>query len=34
VFIPIVGVIILLVWACMRGTLGPNRFGPDPLGGM
>ena len=23
--------IVLLVWDCMRGTVGPNRFGPDPL---
>ncbi len=23
--------IVLLVWFCMRGTRGPNRFGPDPL---
>jgi uncharacterized membrane protein YhaH (DUF805 family) len=23
--------VVLLVWACMRGTLGPNRYGPDPL---
>jgi uncharacterized membrane protein YhaH (DUF805 family) len=29
--IPIIGIIVLLVWACTRGTLGPNRFGPDPL---
>jgi uncharacterized membrane protein YhaH (DUF805 family) len=25
--VPIVGVILLLVWACMRGTQGTNRFG-------
>jgi len=25
--------IVLLVWACTRGTRGPNRFGPDPLAG-
>lgn len=31
--IPIVGLIILIVWCCRRGTLGPNRFGPDPLTG-
>jgi uncharacterized membrane protein YhaH (DUF805 family) len=31
--IPLVGGIILLVWYCMRGTIGPNRFGPDPLEG-
>ena len=33
-FIPIVGWIILLIWFCTRGTDGPNRFGPDPLGGI
>ena len=26
--------IVLLVWCCKRGTLGPNRYGPDPLAGM
>jgi uncharacterized membrane protein YhaH (DUF805 family) len=26
-----VGVILLIVWACQRGTAGANRFGPDPL---
>ena len=31
--IPLIGAIILLVWYCMRGTVGPNRFGPDPLQG-
>jgi uncharacterized membrane protein YhaH (DUF805 family) len=31
-FIPLVGWIILLIWYCTRGTAGPNRFGPDPLG--
>jgi uncharacterized membrane protein YhaH (DUF805 family) len=30
--IPIIGWIILLIWYCTRGTDGPNRFGPDPLG--
>jgi hypothetical protein len=24
---------VLIYWACVRGTSGPNRFGPDPLGG-
>jgi len=23
--------IVPLVWVCARGTLGPNRYGPDPL---
>ena len=27
VLIPLVGAIILLVWACQEGTRGPNRFG-------
>jgi uncharacterized membrane protein YhaH (DUF805 family) len=31
--IPLVGIIILIVWYCQRGTVGVNRFGPDPLGG-
>jgi uncharacterized membrane protein YhaH (DUF805 family) len=31
--IPLIGLIVLIVWCCKRGTLGPNRFGPDPLGG-
>lgn len=30
-FIPLIGLIVLLVWACTRGTPGDNRFGPDPL---
>ncbi len=34
IFIPLVGAIILIVWFCTKGTTGPNRFGPDPLGGM
>ena len=29
----VIGIILLLIWACMRGTAGPNRFGADPLGG-
>ena len=30
--IPVIGWIILLIWYCTKGTDGPNRFGPDPLG--
>ena len=33
ILIPLIGFVILLIWACIRGTPGPNRFGPDPLGG-
>jgi len=29
----VIGIIVLWVWACTRGTVGPNRFGPDPLAG-
>lgn len=27
----IIGLLVLIYWACLRGTSGPNRFGPDPL---
>lgn len=30
-FVPLVGWIVLLVWYCTRGNVGPNRFGADPL---
>jgi uncharacterized membrane protein YhaH (DUF805 family) len=33
VLIPLIGAIVLIYWACLRGTVGPNRFGPDPLEG-
>ncbi len=26
------GIIVLFVWFVTKGTAGPNRFGPDPLG--
>jgi len=32
-FIPVIGIIVLIVFWCSEGTRGPNRFGPDPLGG-
>ena len=32
-FIPYVGGLILLVFMCIEGTPGPNRFGPDPKAG-
>jgi uncharacterized membrane protein YhaH (DUF805 family) len=31
VFIPLVGTIILIYWACQEGTPGPNRFGLPPV---
>ena len=34
ILIPYVGSFVLLVLFCLKGTTGPNRFGPDPLGRM
>ncbi len=31
--IPYIGGIIVLVFMCLEGTRGPNRYGPDPKGG-
>jgi uncharacterized membrane protein YhaH (DUF805 family) len=28
-----IGGFVLLFWDCMKGSDGPNRFGPDPLAG-
>jgi uncharacterized membrane protein YhaH (DUF805 family) len=28
-----IGGILLLIWDCMKGTDGPNRFGSDPVAG-
>lgn len=30
IFLPILGWFALLVFACLDGTRGPNRYGPDP----
>ena len=27
----VIGIILLLIWACTRGTAAANRYGPDPL---
>ena len=32
-FIPYIGGLIVLVFMCLEGTRGPNRFGEDPKGG-
>jgi len=29
--VPLIGWVFIIIWACTKGTLGPNRFGPDPL---
>jgi uncharacterized membrane protein YhaH (DUF805 family) len=31
IVLTLIGVILLIIWACQRGTPGANRFGPDPL---
>jgi uncharacterized membrane protein YhaH (DUF805 family) len=31
--VPLIGFLVLLYFYVMPGTPGPNRFGPDPLGG-
>jgi uncharacterized membrane protein YhaH (DUF805 family) len=30
----VVGAIVLIIFACTKGTDGPNRYGPDPLAGQ
>lgn len=30
VFIPLVGIILLLIWLCREGTPNNNQFGPSP----
>jgi uncharacterized membrane protein YhaH (DUF805 family) len=27
----IIGIILLIVWACTKGTAGPNGYGQDPI---
>lgn len=29
-----IGLVLLIVWACLRGTRGDNRFGPDALASL
>jgi len=29
----VIGILVLFAWGFMRGTVGANRFGPDPLEG-
>lgn len=31
--VPFIGAFVLLVFMCIEGTRGANRFGPDPLAG-
>jgi uncharacterized membrane protein YhaH (DUF805 family) len=34
IWLTVIGAILLIYWACVRGTPGPNRFGPDPFAGQ
>ena len=27
----LIGAILLIIWDCLKGTSGPNQYGPDPL---
>ena len=29
-YLTIIGTLVLIYWACQRGTAGANRFGPEP----
>jgi uncharacterized membrane protein YhaH (DUF805 family) len=31
IFVPLIGIILLIVWWATKGTDGPNRFGEDPI---
>ncbi|WP_447755718.1 DUF805 domain-containing protein [Sphingopyxis fribergensis] len=33
-FVPYVGGIVIFIFMCLEGTPGPNRYGPDPRGGL
>ena len=30
IFVPVIGWIVLIVWAIERGDMGPNKYDPDP----
>jgi uncharacterized membrane protein YhaH (DUF805 family) len=32
VFLPLIGIVVLIVWWCLKGTDGHNQYGADPLG--
>src|ERR1700722_9246391 len=31
ILLPLIGIIVLIVWWCMKGTGGSNRYGSDPV---
>jgi uncharacterized membrane protein YhaH (DUF805 family) len=30
--VPLTSLAVIVLFGCLRGTRGPNRFGPDPVG--
>lgn len=32
--VPLIGWLVMLYWTVQRGTVGANRFGPEPLAGV
>ena len=32
-FLPLIGIILLLIWTCRKGDAGDNDYGSDPLEG-
>ena len=33
IVLTIIGINVPIIWDCIKGTAGANRFGPDPLAG-
>jgi uncharacterized membrane protein YhaH (DUF805 family) len=31
--LPLIGLVTMIVFMCLDGTIGPNRYGPDPKAG-
>ena len=31
IFLTVIGILVLIIWYCQKGTDGENRFGKDPL---
>jgi uncharacterized membrane protein YhaH (DUF805 family) len=31
ILLPLIGLIVLIVWWCFKGTSGNNQYGPDPV---
>jgi len=29
--LPLIGLIVLIVWWCLKGTSGSNQYGPDSV---